>query len=96
MLFLLILGLLVGFLIVVPLLILGLVLRLVIGLVLLPFQLAGFAIRLALGLVFGLVGLVLAGAVLLIPLLPVVALIGAIWLLVRLTRRHPQAPLAAN
>jgi len=93
---LLILGLIVGSLIVVPLLILGLVLRLVVGLVLLPFQIAGFAIRLTLGFVLGLVGLILAGAVLLIPLLPVLALLGGIWLIFRLSRRHPQVPLAIN
>jgi len=92
---LLILCLFVGCLILVPLLILGFVLRLVIGLVLLPFQLAGLAIRLGLGLVVGLVGLILAGAVLLIPLLPIVLLVGGIWLIVRLSRRHPAARLAA-
>jgi len=90
-----ILGLLVGCLILVPLLILGFVLRLVVGLVLIPFQLVGFAIRLGLGLAVGLVGLVVAGAVLLIPLLPIVFLVGGIWLIVRLSRRHPAAGLAA-
>ena len=91
-----ILGLLVGCLIVSPLLLVGLVLRLVLGLVLLPFQIAGFAIRLTFGLVAALVGLVLAGAVLLIPLLPIIALIGGIWLIVRLSRRHQPARLVSN
>jgi hypothetical protein len=93
---LLILCLLVGCLILVPLLILGFLLRLVIGLVLLPFQLAGFAIRLGLGLAVGLVGLILGGAVLLIPLLPIVFLVGGIWLIVRLSRRHPASRLAID
>jgi hypothetical protein len=93
---LLILGLFVGCLIVVPLLLLGLALRLALGLALLPFRIAGLAIRLAVGLVVGLVGLVLAGAVLLIPLLPVIALVGGIWLIVRLSRRHPAARLATD
>jgi hypothetical protein len=85
----------VGCLILVPLLILGLVLKLVLGLVLIPFKVAGLAIRLALGMVFGLVGLVLAGsAVLLIPLLPILFLAGLIWLIVRLSRRQPAAHLA--
>lgn len=92
---LLVLCLLVGCLILVPLLILGFVLRLFVGLLLIPFQLAGFAIRLGLGLAVGLVGLILAGAVLLIPLLPIVFLVGGIWLIVRLSRRHPAAGLAA-
>jgi len=92
---LLILCLFVGCLILVPLLLVGIVLRLLIGLVLLPLQLAGFAIRLGLGLAVGLIGLILAGAVLLIPLLPIVFLVGGIWLIVRLSRRHPAAGLAA-
>jgi len=92
---LLILCLLVGSLILVPLLILGLVLRLALGLVLIPFKVAGLAIRLVLGLAFGVVGLVLAGtAVLLIPLLPILFLAGGVWLIVRLSRPHPAARLA--
>jgi hypothetical protein len=93
---LLILGLIVGCLIVVPLLLIGLVLRLVLGLVLLPFQIAGFAIRLTLGLVVALVGVILAGAVLLIPLLPIIALVGGIWLIFRLSRRRAPAQLLSN
>jgi len=85
----------VGFLILVPLLILGLVLKLALGLVLIPFRVAGLAIRLALGMVFGVVGLILAStAVLLIPLLPILFLVGGIWLIVRLTRPDPAARLA--
>jgi len=91
---LLLLGVFLAFLIVVPLLLVGLVLRLAIGLALIPFRIAGFAIRLMLGLVVGLVGLILAGAVLLIPLLPIIALVGGIWLIFRLGRRHPAAGLA--
>lgn len=93
---LLILGLFVGCLIVVPVLLVGLVLRLILGLVLLPFQIAGFAIRLTLGLIAGLVGLILAGAVLLIPLLTILALIGGVWLVFRLTRRQQPARLVGN
>jgi hypothetical protein len=93
---LLILALFVGCLILVPLLIVGFVLRLLIGLILLPFQIAGFAIRIGIGLAAGLVGLILAGAVLLIPLLPIVLLVGGIWLIFRLSRRHPVAHLATD
>jgi len=86
----------VGFLILVPLLIVGLALKLALALVLIPFKVAGLAIRLALGLVFGVVGLILAGtAVLLIPLLPILFLAAGIWLIVRLTRPRPAAGLAA-
>jgi hypothetical protein len=93
---LLLVGLFVGCLIVLPLLLIGLALRLAIGLALLPFRIAGFAIRLVVGLVVGLLGLILAGAVLLIPLLPILALVFGIWLIVRLTRRHPAAGLATD
>ena len=85
----------VGCLILVPLMILAFVLRLLVGLVLIPFQLVGFAIRLGLGLAVGLVGLIVAGTVLLIPLLPIVFLGVGIWLIVRLSRRQPAGSLAA-
>jgi hypothetical protein len=84
----------VGFLIVVPLLVVGLVLRLAIGVVLIPLRIAGFAVRLTLGLVAGIVGLILAGTVLLIPLLPVLLLVFFVWLIARLVRGHPAARLA--
>jgi hypothetical protein len=83
------LGLLFGCLIIVPLILVALLLKLAIGLVLLPFRLAGLVLRLAAFLVAGVVGLVLAGTILLIPLLPIVALAGAIWLMFRLTRARP-------
>jgi hypothetical protein len=86
----------VGFLIVVPLLLVGLVLRLAVGLVLIPLKIAVFAVRLSLGLVAGLVGLILAGTVLLIPLLPVLLLALFVWMIVRLVRRQPPARLAAD
>lgn len=100
---LLLLGLFVGFLILLPLMIVGLVLRLIFGIVLLPIRLAGFAIKVtfglvaaAVGLVLGLiglaVGLVAVGAVLLIPLLPFLALACGAWLLWRLARPKPAAP----
>lgn len=93
---LLLLGIFAASLIVVPLLLLGLALRLAFGLALLPFRIAGLAVRLAVGLVVGLVGLILAGAVLLIPLLPIVVVICGIWLIFRLSRRHPEAGLATE
>ena len=85
----LILGLFVGFLLLIPLLILGFVLRLVIGLILLPLKIAGFAVRLGVGLALGLVALIATCAVVLIPLLPIVFLVGGIWLIFRLSRRQP-------
>ena len=92
---LLILCLLVGGLILIPLLIVGLLIKLVFGLVLLPLRLAGLAIRLGLALGFGLVGLILAAtAVLLIPLLPIIFLVGAIWLILNLGRRLGAARVA--
>jgi len=91
MLVLLILALFAGFVILLPLLIVGFLLRLLIGLILLPLRIAGFAIRVGIGLAAGLVGLILAGAVLLIPLLPIVVLVGGIWLIFRLSRRQPVA-----
>ncbi len=90
---LLILALVVASVIVIPLLLLGLVVRLAIGLVLLPLRIAGLAIRLTLGLV----GLALAGVLLLlIPLLPVILLVGGIWMLFRLARSRPAARLAID
>lgn len=93
---LLILCLLVGCLIFVPLMLIALVLRFLIGIALIPLRVAGFAIKLVFFLIAGLVGIVLAGTLLLIPLLPIAALAFAIWLLFRMTRRHPQARLAAD
>jgi len=87
-----VLGLFLACLIVVPLLLVGLALRLAIAVVLLPFRIAG----LAAGLAVGFVGLLFAGAILLIPLLPVIALVGGIWLMVRLARRQPAAQLATD
>ena len=83
-------------LILVPLLLVALALKLAIALVLIPFRIAGFAIKLALGLTFGLAALVLAGTVLLIPLLPIVALVFGIWLILRLSRRQPTTTLATE
>ena len=96
MLVLVVLGLFAASLIVVPLLLLGLVLRLAIGLALLPFRIAGLAVRLAVGVVVGVVGLILAGALILIPLLPVVAVVCGIWMIFRLSRRHPAVGLATD
>jgi len=101
MLFLLFLGLMVVVgLIVIPLLLVGLVLKLVIGIALLPLRLAGFAIRVVLGLAAGvvalLVAILLAGGLLLIPLLPVIALVACFWMVFRLTRRGPATHLATD
>ena len=93
---LLILCLFVGCLIVVPLILVALLLKLVIGLLLLPFRIAGLALRLAAFLVVGVSGLVLAGTILLIPLLPIVALVGAIWLMLRIFRGRPAARLVTD
>lgn len=97
-----ILGLMVGLLLVVPILILGVVLRLVIGLAVLPVKLAAVAVKLALGLVVfvvafcvGAVALALVvavlGATLLLPLLPLVLLAGAGWIAWRVLRGKPRA-----
>jgi hypothetical protein len=97
MLGLLLLVLFVGFLLLLPLMILGLALRLLVGIVVLPFKLAGFALKLTFGLVAGVLALVLGlgiaivavlavGAVLLIPLIPVLLVAGGLWLVWRLAR----------
>ena len=90
-----------GFILLIPLMILGFVLRLVFAIVLLPLKLAGLALKLTFGLVAGLIGVVVGGialfvtclilgTVLLIPLLPAVFAVAAIWLIWRLARRKPQ------
>jgi hypothetical protein len=93
---LLILCLFIGCLILVPLLLVALALKLAIALVLIPFRIAGFAIKLALGLSLGLAALVIAGTVLLIPLLPIIALGFGIWAILRLSRRQPATTLATE
>ena len=90
-----------GLLLAVPILLLGVMLRLVFAIAFLPLRLAGLALKLTFGLAFGVVGLVLGlvalvvgcvvmGAVLLIPLLPVLLLAAFVWLVYRLTRRKLQ------
>jgi hypothetical protein len=93
---LLILCLLFGCLIVVPLMLVGLVLRLAIGIALIPLRIAGFAVKLVLSLSLGLVALVVLGALLFIPLLPVMLLALTVWLMVRMLRRQPGARLATD
>lgn len=83
----------VGFLIVLPLLLVGFLIRLAFGLVIIPLKLAGFAVRLTLGFVFGLVGLILLGTVVLIPLLPFLGVAFVVWMLVKLLTRHRAAPV---
>ena len=92
-----------GFLVILPLMLL----KLVLGLILLPFKLLGLVFRVVfgiLGLVFGLlfsgVGLVLAllvavGVALLVPLLPIVLIGVGIWLLVRSSTPRPPLRLSA-
>ncbi len=89
MLALLVLFVLVASVLVVPLLLVGLILRLVIGLAILPIRLAALVIRLGLGLAFGLAAIAVGGTLLLIPLLPVLLLAGAIWLVFRIVRGRP-------
>lgn len=95
---------LVGFVLLVPLMIVGVALRIAFGILLLPFKLAGLALKLTFGLVAGLVGVVLTaaalvavlvvtGAVLIIPFLPLLLVGGGIWLIWRMTRRRPTAGL---
>ena len=69
-------------LILIPLVLLCLVLRIAIALVMLPFRIAGLAIRLTF--------------LLLIPLLPVILVVGAIWMLFKLVRSHTGARLATG
>ncbi|HEX4823658.1 MAG TPA: hypothetical protein VFV19_05070 [Candidatus Polarisedimenticolaceae bacterium] len=88
---------------VVPLMLVGLFLRLVFAVVFLPIRLAAFGLKLTFGLVFGLLGLVVGGiglaiaflvfgAILIVPLLPFLLLAGAVWLMWRLLRRRKLQP----
>jgi hypothetical protein len=96
----------VGLVLLVPLMIVGLALRLLVGMVLLPIKLAGLALKLTFGLVAGMVGLVIGGialaavlvvtgVVLLIPFLPLLFAAGGVWLIWRMTRRKPVQGLGA-
>jgi hypothetical protein len=96
----------VGFVLLVPLLIVGLALRIAFGILLLPFKLAGVALKLTAGLVAGVVGVVLGavallavllvtGAVLIIPFVPLAIVAGGAWLIWRLARRRPAPGLGA-
>lgn len=88
----------VGLVLLVPLMIVALALRIALGILLLPFKLAGLALKFTFGLLAGIVGvglcaaalvavLVVAGAVLLIPFLPLLFVAGGIWLIWRIARR---------
>jgi hypothetical protein len=73
-----------------PLVLIGLVLRLV----LLPLKIVGFALRLVFKVLFGVFGLAFAllavGAfVVLLPLLPLLFIAGGIWLVARAVRPRP-------
>ena len=93
---LLILCLILGCLIVVPLMLIGLALRLAIGVALIPLRVAGFAVKLVLALTLGLAALIVVGTLVLIPLLPFVLLALAGWLTFRMLRRQPAAHLATD
>jgi hypothetical protein len=106
MLGLLLLVLFVGFVLLVPLMIVGLALRIAFGILLLPFKLVGVALKLTAGLLAGIVGVVLGaaalvvvlvatGALLIIPFLPLFIVAGGIWLIWRLARRRPSPGLGA-
>ena len=96
-----------AFLVVLPLILL----KLVLGLILLPFKLVGIVFRVVFGVTFGLVGLVFrvlfsgvglvlallvaVGLALLVPLLPVFLIGVGIWLLVRSSAPRPPLRLSA-
>ena len=97
----------VGFLLLLPLMIVGLALRLIFGLAVLPLKLAGLAFKLTFGLIAGLIGLIVglialavflvtAGVFLLIPLLPFLLLGGAAWLAWRIVRPKPRPAVYAG
>ena len=84
------LGLFVGFLVLLPVLFLFVLLRVVLGLALLPLKIAGGLAKVLLGLFVGILALLAAVfALVLVPLLPIVFLIGTVWILLRLLRRRP-------
>src|SRR5438128_3613275 len=90
-----------GFLVILPLILI----KLVLGLIFLPFKLLGLVFRVVFGVTFGLVGLVFrllfsgvglvlallvaVGVALLVPLIPIVLIGVGLWLLVRSTTRRP-------
>jgi len=90
-----------GFLMILPLILI----KLVLGLIFLPFKLLGLVFRVVFGVTFGLVGLVFrllfsgvglvlallvaVGVALLVPLIPIVLIGVGLWLLVRSTTRRP-------
>jgi hypothetical protein len=94
---------LIGAVILLPLVVIGLVLRLLFDIVILPFQILGAVIGLSVtGLVLGAIALVLAGVLGLITLvgvavagLPLLVFGLLIWGLVRLLRREKRTPHAA-
>jgi len=90
-----------GFLVILPLILI----KLVLGLIFLPFKLLGLVFRVVFGVTFGVlglvfrvlfsgVGLVLAllvavGVALLVPMIPIILVGVGLWLLVRSTTRRP-------
>ncbi len=89
-----------------PILLLKVVFKLVFGLVFLPFKLLGAVFHIAFGVVgglfrvlfsgLGIVALLVAivGAIILLPLLPLLLIGGVIWLLTRPPRRAALRPIA--
>jgi hypothetical protein len=96
-----------GFLVILPLILL----KLVLGLIFLPFRLLGFVFRLVFGVTFGVVGLVfrilfsaaglvlallvIVGVALLVPLLPFFLIGVGLWLLLRSSSPRPPLRLSA-
>jgi hypothetical protein len=96
-----------GFLVILPLILL----KVVLGLIFLPFRLLGLVFRIVFGVTFGVVGLVfrllfsaaglvlallvVVGVALLVPLLPVLLIGVGLWLLLRPTAPRPPLRLSA-
>jgi hypothetical protein len=90
-----------GFLVILPLMLI----KLVLGLIFLPFKLLGLVFRVVFGVTFGVVGLVFrllfsgvglvlallvaVGVALLVPMIPIILIGVGLWLLVRSTTRRP-------
>lgn len=84
----------IGAVVLVPLMLLGLVLKILIQVVVLPFRLLGWLLAGAVGIAAAVgkvvIGLgLLVGGLLFLPLLPILFLVGLAWLFVRLFRPRP-------
>jgi hypothetical protein len=93
-------------LVLVPILLLGLFLKALLWVVLLPFRAVAAVVGIGVGLLgflakgvgavlaIGLGALLLIGGLLVLPLLPVLALVLMVWVIVRLLRPHPPVRVA--